>query len=299
MLLFRTEASTKIGFRRLERSVYLFSLLRKECEALFCVNRDKTAEKFLQEKKIPFCPLKKLLKLEQPVKTIFFDLGNFGPEDKELLLREGRDTVQILDPGDTEEKSCTFRINVPAFTVLHNKFRHFNTVKRKYRKKLRNIFLDLEGAVEYRELKKIVDLLCRGQYNLKIAPGFFLKKAHRKTLKRIYPRIRLVGETDSLARSFFEADAALVTPGPAAYGAAAAGTPALYFPGSKEQAGAAAIYAGQGIGFAVPGIEALPEKLGLLTFERRLEMGAAGKKLVDGKGVYRVISFLRQICVPI
>jgi spore coat polysaccharide biosynthesis predicted glycosyltransferase SpsG len=326
MLVFRTDASVTTGFGHLKRSTYLASLLKNKTEILFCVNNDKVVARFLEDRRTPFCLLKELNNLEHKkpgeIKSIVFDLREFSPVDIELLNRAkklGIRTVQVTDLGlskqpvdYTIDSSLTplfpyaplsendnhFLLG-PAYTILHHKFRHFNKVKRKYRQKAKNIFVSLGGAVQYHHLKELIDLLNRHQFNIKTASGFYLKKAARKTLKRLYPRLKLVGKVESLARPLFEADVAIVTAGVAAAEAAAVGTPALYFHYHTEQQAIAQSFQQQGAGLSISGIDdisksGLIEVIRSLTLEKRVEMGSKAKQLVDGLGATRIVKFFEM-----
>lgn len=296
MIVFRTDASVNSGFQLLARSIYLASLLKKDADILFCIDRDKAAAKILKEKKLPFCRPKDIFK--NPVKSILFYVENFLPVDRETTIRAKEtdiETVHIALPGmPGSETGCDHRLSGPAFAVLHNRFRHFHQVKRKYRKKVRNLLISLEEAVEYRELRKIIDFLSRYRFNLKIVPAYWFKKSHKKILKRIYPGIHFSGQIDSLARPFFEADAVLINPGTAAYEAAAVGTPALYLCRGKDRESAAKSFVDQQIGVEISKIEDIPEQIARLSLDRRIEMGRSGKGLVDAKGVYRIIDFFKE-----
>lgn len=324
MIVFRTDASLKAGFGRLIRSTYLASLLKSKSGILFCTDagKDKIALRYLKEKNFSCCSFKELAGLEeQAVKSIVFDLKHFSEEDLRLLDRAKKNhrqskikTIQITGPGKNRqdvdiiidasiEKSPYSGdkevLEGPGFAVLHTRFRHFNKIKRKYRKKIKKVFVCLGGAVEYKGLRKVVDVLSRLRLEIKIAPGFYLKPSHLKTLRRIYPGIHFVGKIESLARPFFEADAALVTPGAAAYEAAAAGTPALYCYYGDQQKFSAESFEKQGAGLVISHIDDLSyadlvEKPGVLTLEKRIVMGNKGKQLVDGRGVYRVIDLFRR-----
>jgi spore coat polysaccharide biosynthesis predicted glycosyltransferase SpsG len=190
-------------------------------------------------------------------------------------------------------------LNGPDYAILHHKFRHFHKVKRKYRQKIKKVFICLGGAVEYRKLRKMIDLLSRHRWEIKVAPGFYLKRSSLKTLRRIYPGIHFVGKTESLARPFFEADVALISPGAAAYEAAAAGTPALYFYYHNEQKFIAHSFEKKEVGLEISNIDDLlhvnlAEKMNTLTLKKRIDMGSKAKQLVDAKGVYRIIDFFEQ-----
>jgi spore coat polysaccharide biosynthesis predicted glycosyltransferase SpsG len=290
------------------------------------VNKDKTAARFLQEKGVPYCHLKELQrqKLKDPsIKSMVFDLKYFSSEDIQLIRQaknRNRDpikTVQITDLGlGQQDVDYTIDASIeqlfpykedkrnrllcgPGYAILHTHYRHFHKIERKYRQKIKNVFVCFGGGVNYRLLRNVIDLLSRYRFDIKIAPGFYLKKSFQKVLRRIYPGVRFVGGTESLARSFFEADAALVTAGMTAFEAAAAGTPALYFYYHKEQECMARAFEKKGAGLEISHIDDLLkinviEKINELNLEKRIEMGNKGKQLVDAKGVYRVIDFFER-----
>lgn len=327
MLIFRTDASVTTGFGHLKRSTYLASLLKNKTGILFCVNNDKVVLRFLEDHRTPYCLLKELNGIEQKkageIKSIVFDLREFSPADIELLNRakkNGIRTVQVTDLGLSKQpvdyiidaslaqlfpydstgnnagNNDAHVLSGPDYTILHHKFRHFNKVNRKYRQKVKSIFVSLGGAVQYRHLKELIDLLNRHQYNIKTAAGFYLKKAARKTLKRLYPRLRFVGKTESLARPLFEADVAIVTAGVAAAEAAAVGTPALYFHYNAEQQFIARSFQQHGAGLEISKIDDIQdagiiEVIRSLALEKRVEMGAKAKQLVDGRGAVRIVEF--------
>ncbi len=321
MIIFRTDASTKTGGGHLRRSAYLASFLRKKTEIRFCLGsvNDKAVTRYLEEKKWSFISLKQFNQEENlPVKGIIFDLRYFTDEDLQLLRRAKAGhwaTLQITDLGQARQET-DYTIDAspepllpypegkpvlrgPDYAILHTKYRHFNRVRRKYRKEIRQVFVSLGSGVEYRHLRKFIDGLSRQGLKIKIAPGFYMKKAGPKILRRLYPGIRFVGETESLARSFFEADAALVAAGASAFEAAAVGTPALYFYGSDEQRFAAQSFEKQGVGLEISATADLShvnlvDRMKELTLEKRIEMGNKGKQLVDARGIYRVMDFLER-----
>lgn len=324
MIIFRTDASAKTGFGHIKRSVYLASLLKHNTSILFCTTGDKIAVRYLDEKKIPHCSLKEINRWDnhafEPARAIVFDLREFSDEDKALLQRlkkQNKKTIQITDLGlSQQDVDITVDSSIeplfpyetgktvlrgPGYAILHNKFRHFNKVPRKYRKKIKHLLLCFGGGADYQRLRHAVDLLSRHGYSLKVAPGFYLKPSAVKTLKRIYPGVRFVGKTDTLARALFEADAALITAGVTAFETAAAGTPAVYFYYHTEQKKIAQSFEKQGAGLVISNIDDLLKEgdkmircLRDLNWERRVHMGRQARQLVDAKGVYRIIDFFQQ-----
>jgi spore coat polysaccharide biosynthesis predicted glycosyltransferase SpsG len=187
----------------------------------------------------------------------------------------------------------------PEFAVLHHRYRHFNRARRKYRSSNRNVLVDLGESLEYRIFRDVVDIVSRYIKNVKIVPGYFLKKGNKKTLKRIYQNVRFAGKADSYARAYFEADVALIPPGLEANQAAAVGTPALYLPVDEKSDQLACELEKRQLGFnlGVAGTlsrERFKEQLSRLSFDTRLEMGSIGKGLVDGRGAGRIIDFFEK-----
>lgn len=319
MLIFRTEASAKTGFGHLKRSAYLASLLKKNTELIFCIPTEKAAARFLEERRLPFINLKNLSDVtENDLSAIIFDLREFTPADLQLINQareKNAATIQLTDLGLSQQPvDYTFDGSLellfpydpnrrvfqgPQYMPLHHSFRHFNKARRVYRRNIRNVFVSLGGAAQYRHLRRLIDILSRHGFQIKIAPGYYLKKNSIKTLRRIYPKLRFVGKTESLARSFYEADVALITSGVAAAEAAAAGTPSLCFYCHDEQKFIAHSWQKHGAGLAISKIDeieegALLDTIRSLSAEKRTEMGAIGKRLSDGGGAMRIIAFLKE-----
>ena len=321
MFIFRIDSSPHTDFWRLNRSCYLASLLKKKTEILFCIDHDKRLINFLRERKFHLCLSENFEKLKkQSFRSILFDLKFFTKEDIEFLKwakKNGAKTIQITDLG-LNQQDVDFTIDAsierlspydkekqtllgPDYVILHHKYRHFKKIKREYRKKIKKIFILMGENTEYRELRKIVDLFCRRNYDLKIFSGNCIKKSNQKVLKRIYPSIKFAGETESLARLFFESDITLLYAGEAAYKAACTGTPFVYLYSDKRQGFIANSFEKHGAGLKIEIKKNLNlknanliEHLDSLTFEKRVKMGNKGKKFVDAIGVYRIINFFEE-----
>ena len=319
MIVFRADLSPQSGLFHLRRCAWLASLLGKNNQVLICSRADKKTAKFLAEKKVPVALVKDPAALDiRAVKAIIFDLPVFSSQDVALLekaKKAGLKTIQFVTAG-SESRSVDILVDpccgpVPTaatvacrlggteYALLHHKFRHFHKAKRKYRKKIRNIFINLGDLLPYRDLRAIVETLHRLGFKMKIAPGLNLKKADKRNLMKIYPGIHFCGRSESPARAYFEADLALITPGEEALEAAAVGTPALCMSPDKGHDALSEARAGLGIGvnvpalteWSVPAIRAAIEPLDRKTRER---MGTAGKALVDGLGVHRFLKILKE-----
>ncbi len=317
MIVFRTSASAVVGYRRLQRCIYLAAALRKDVDILFCVDKDKQTLELLNEKKFRVCLAggSDIANDENPG-AIIFDIQGFSQKDSELLrwaTANARRTIQFSDWGQ-ERQPVDFIIDSfsldpgseggtliegPDFTVMHHRYRHFNKTRRKYRASIRNMVIDLGETLDYRLFRDVVDIVSRYLKSVKIVPGYVLKKGNKKALKRIYPNIRFAGKTDSYARAYFEADVALVPPGIEAFQAAAVGTPALYLPSDPVAGANARRLENSRLGFDLGVAAAITrsgfkEQLDRLAFATRLEIGGIGKEMVDSMGAHRVIDFFKK-----
>jgi spore coat polysaccharide biosynthesis predicted glycosyltransferase SpsG len=305
MILLRadTGADGSEGFFRL---LYLAQLLNRRHPVCFLVSAEKTAAKILRERKIPFLSPQEEIRWEETT-AILFDLPVFSSRDLHLLTEAKKRAVPMVQftEAGTAPLGTDLTIDFtaqPAIIPLHQRFRHFQRLERKYRRRVRRIFLGLGDAVDYRQLKEVVDLLRRARFQIQVAPFSAFKKSHAKALRRLArgtPGIRFVGKPDSLARPLFEADVAVILSGQRAYEAAACGTPALYFAATPGQKKVAEQFAAAGAGIFAGEISSIPdgkwlETISSLTFENRLEMGQKGKALIDGLGVHRVLALLKE-----
>ena len=302
MIIFRVDVSPRTGLRSLRRCAYLAALLKKDNGVLLCVREDKKAAKFLCERDLPvrFAKDPSTPDLGE-ARALVFDLDDFSAADKALLekAREtGIKTVQILSAGNAGQ-AVDIQVTGAGSALLHHKFRHFNKARRKYRKRIRNVFVNLGDLLPYRDLRAIVETLHRLGYKMKIAPGLNLKKADKRNLMKIYPGSHFCGKSESPARAYFEADLALVVPGDFALEAATVGTPALYMALNKEQEILADADVDRGTGARTPSladfsVQTVRDAITPLDLETREKMGAAGKVLVDGLGVQRFFNLLKD-----
>jgi spore coat polysaccharide biosynthesis predicted glycosyltransferase SpsG len=317
MLLFVVEASPELGFGHLVRCLNLARLNKRSGQPFFVINQNKAACALLTANKVPYTHKLNLSKISPLPKIAVFDLATLTQEH--LLMREQIRLQEILCVQITD-----LRLNLlpdttiidgsvcldmdpnhsfyhgPEYMMLHHKIRHFNRLERHYKKTIRNIFLSLGGGASYRQLRQFIDFFHRYRFTCRIAAGFLMKKNQKKILSRIYPGIRWVGETESLARAMYEADLAVIAPGVTAYEAAGTGTPALYFSHHALQEKTAAALTAKQVGLAMGLIadftdHSLLEQLTTLSLEKRQMMGIEGKKLVDGLGLYRVNKIIHSV----
>ncbi|HNX99085.1 MAG TPA: hypothetical protein PKK12_15515, partial [Candidatus Aminicenantes bacterium] len=317
MLLIRVDAAPDLGFGHLTRMIYLASQIRHRGEVVFAVRENKDASRLLGSRRIDWRPAGEVWKSDLAgCSGVLFDLRHFTTEDESLLARargQAIPTLQVTDLG-LERRAANWLVDAaiapeppyppatpgllgPQAAILHHSFRHFHQVPRKYQRRNRHLLLTLGGGASYRDLRRLIDLLYRHGFLLKIALGFSTKKAVGRVLRRLYPGIHFVGAVQSLARPLFEADTAILAPGVAAFEAAACGTPAIYLSHDPYQGRHAAQFAAAGAGIDLGLLATLDEAallstLAGMTQGRRSAMGTAGKELVDGQGTRRLIDLL-------
>ncbi len=310
MFLIRVDGSAQIGFGHLSRCAYL-AQNHFPGKTLFLV-REKESISFLNERKISYLNGNNQTFDLKDFRAVIFDLDKFSEEDKSLLRQShllNLKTVQITDLGLDQQKADLIidssleqiypysqeqKVALgPEYAILHHRFRHFNKIQRKYGKKIKKIFLCLGGGSDYRKLHDISAAFYRQGFQLKIAAGFSIKANIRKKMLRKFPGIRFCGKTDSLARSMFEADLAIICSGIAGFEAASAGTPALYLWHHQLQEFQASSFEKKGWGKKFCGLQTLkPDEL--VEYVKRIdylsfiEYGLRAKREVDGLGAIRV-----------
>jgi spore coat polysaccharide biosynthesis predicted glycosyltransferase SpsG len=319
MIIFRTDISPQTGLQHMQRCAYMAALLKKNNLVRICSREDKKTAKFLAERNIPTEFLKDPNAIDLAgVTAMVFDLPHFSAPDSTLLekaKKAGIKTIQIVSAGGEYKAAdiCVFPWPGPTpiaavetkllageeYVLLHHKFRHFNRAKRKYRKNIKNIFINLGDLLPYRELREIIDTLHRLHLNMKIAPGLNLKKADKRNLLKIYPGIHFCGKSESPARAYFETDLTLIPAGEEVLEAAAVGTPAIYFCQEPVSEILAQTCVDSEIGLKFGKLEDLTidsfrNAIAPLTTERREQMGTAGRKLVDGLGMQRFLKILKE-----
>ncbi len=319
MVIFRTETFSDCNNSHFRRTFYLYSLIKNKRDVSLVVDNPKTARSNLKKKDIEiFHHEEKNILKEKPL-TIIFDLKDIKESDLQLAdnaVKNGVNIVQIIeqpqriidkafyihqDISFTPEK--LFRENSlfgPDNIILHNRFIHFNSVEKRYGKKIRRLFLSLNEIFSYREIRDISDNLIRHGFLVKIASGTYLKKFNKKTLKRIYPGIKFTGKRDNLARPFFEADISITPAGLSSYESIATGTPSISLFNSENEKKISLELEKKGVCIAVEKGDILYSKKFIdlirekFSPDRVKEMGTNGKNLIDGQGIYRVIKTLTE-----
>ena len=319
MVVFRTDNLPGKGNENFRRSLFLASLLKSHGPICFCSEGGKPEAESLKGH-FSWKRPREIIKLSgEDVNGLLIDLERFSPPDLQLVDWANSHkipSIQITALG-LNQQNVTYHIDGsldhmvaygensrglfgPEYTILHHRFRHFHRIKRPYSRKIGRILVALGDGCGHRQIRDLVEGLVRHRFQPKILASSSLRRSHQKSLRSLYPSLRFVGRIDSLARPFFEADVALISADHRAYEAACCGTPALYFSFNDKQEFSAGIFSKKGLGQEAPSDweRNLTDLVGILSGlsrDTREKMGADAKKLVDGLGIYRVLSFVRDV----
>lgn len=307
MILFWTDPAAPGGWSRLERSVTLGVHAALRHQLVVATPGNRRVEKYLNARRVPAVSHEQVLQnFPDAARLTIVDVGqNSQPLVRLAALcgERGIPMFPIRDPGDPGfewKEGClggwppqknSQSPPGPAWTILHPRFRHVNRSRRTYPRRIRRVLLHLEDRLAYRELNDLVHHLWRQGYRLRIGPTLSIRDNLKRALSRKYPGTRWVGAVECMARPLFEADAAIVVPGAAAFEAASAGTPALYFYRNDRERDVAAQLQALGSGMAWTSFK---ESLESLDQDRLRQWGETGRQLVDGRGLYRTLDYLRD-----
>jgi len=319
MLLITVDTSPDIGIFNLQKALLLASLTFKKTEILFNTEGSGKVPTLFKGKGFNYIEngdVRKIFKNNISLIIIFKD--KLSGKDKKIISKAKKkkipvakfsymgenhiDTDLIIDPSPFDYESEGTEKNIlsgPEYSIMNSKYIHFHDVDRKYNKKLKNILVAAGDDFPYKELRKLAETLINTGYNVKIIPGKNFKRFNRKTLKRLYPSLKISGTPESYARSFFEADLAIIDPELSAARAAATGTPAIYIPQKEAGETFASFFEERGAGLIFrrwkkEDYSEILELLKFFSFEKREDIGNSGKELVDGKGTYRLAETLKS-----
>jgi len=317
MIVIRTETFSNLENEYFRRMKYLYSILKNRKNFLFVSN---DPEKFIPGIKTEVCNNRDQKKIfETNPSLLIFDLKKPDRDDISLAEECNKKKIPIIQfctsginiiknfpliNGDNNDFNNMKNDNILCsglqYLILHHRFIHFNKKTKKYRNKTRRIFVSTGDILSYKEIRKLSEILINNGFLLTVGPTNSLKRFNRKTLKRIYNGIKFTGKRETLARAYYEADLSITSTGINSYESVATGTPALMINQTKEKNHIIKTLEEKGCSASIEK-SSLLKKENLLkvinekfTKESRVKMGETGKKLIDGKGIYRIINTLEE-----
>ncbi len=197
----------------------------------------------------------------------------------------------------------------PSYFIFRQEFIEAARLNREIKRDARNILVTMGGSDPLHLNLKVVRALGKlgkpSNLNLRIVLGIDYTKSKKRELQGIlkdFPgTCELIQASDSLASLMLWSDLAITGGGLTKYETAVTGTPSIIISQDSYQADLSSKFAREGsalyLGFvdevSTEGIAGAVEKLSR-NDALRAEMSKRGKRLVDGKGIERIISEIPQ-----
>ncbi len=187
------------------------------------------------------------------------------------------------------------------YFILSHRFRHFNKVRKKIRKKAKKIFMALGGGVRLEQLMKLCELIGKVGYSIEVAFGFGKPKREKRWFRKNFPFIKIAGKVEDLSRKYYEADISITAGGVSYYESAATGTPSIYFYKDSIQEFTARTLEEEGFGIVAGDLndfdkELFLERLRMLTYayDLRKKMSEIAKSRVDALSIKRIRKVIKS-----
>ena len=224
------------------------------------------------------------------------------------MLLNGETADVVINPSLVITKQP--RVNSQSFytgggyTVINGSFRDKPFHLRNIRKDVKNILITMGGSDPTCQTEKILNALLDLNLNLNI--DVVIGMAYREKLQVASNRlqVKIHHDVKNMAELMAKADIAFVAGGITLYEAASMGLPVIVIAQDKYQELAAMEFQKRGFGkylgfFSDVTKDMVSESFKELLndYDRRKGMSDIGRRLVDGKGVYRVAEIIKSSLV--
>ena len=197
-----------------------------------------------------------------------------------------------------------------GFVILRDEFVLAAKQKRTIRKNADHVLISMGGADPKRLTEKILKALCQmtsKELQLKVLLGpAFTEHQHSAIINfagEFGQRCEVLKNSSEMAALMRWADVAIISGGLTKYELAATGTPGISLAQNEEEDRLTALFATErSILHLGEGSKLLEEKLSAVLLEllndshARIAMSSAGKKMVDGRGLDRVVQETVRLC---
>lgn len=231
-------------------------------------------------------------------KVISFDDKGSGRNHADLLIDSNLDSS-----GNSKIKG----LFGPKYVILHNHFSEFRNLKKRIPEKIERIAVSM-GGTDPRCIGPIITgfLLKYGinvKINLILGAGFNdkdIKPENKRLIQDNHHKCKVYKNLGDIAEIFFNADFVICSGGVTLYEACAVGTPALVINQAKHQQKTALSVQnwGAAVNFGMwreSALTRLPQILNSQDCFKRKKMSIAGKDMVDGNGLLRVINKIETL----
>jgi spore coat polysaccharide biosynthesis predicted glycosyltransferase SpsG len=318
IILLWAEGGNNIGSGHLNRVIDIYNVLKGEYNVEFYASEEDSIE-FYKKTGINLTDIKNLHKndyilvsdLRYPEKysEILYYLSknsykHISINDMGLAQRDADIIIDghIKNFEEYKKNPLTEYYLGTDYFILKTRFRHFNKVRRKIRKKANKIYLTLGGWSRVEDLRYITELLLIKGFKITLSWGFGKTNRERRLFRKTYPSVKIVMDKRYISRKYYEADITIAAGGISYYEAASTGSPIIMFYKDDYQKFIVESLMEKGYGISAGKLSNFDENnfLKLLTeykydFDSRNKHSIIGKQLVDGLGIYRLKKIIEKL----
>ena len=297
---------------------------RRGYDITFAVSDYNPAVRLLEEKKIFYIKSKKMpfdVKPEFNADIVILDISNTNANFIKSLRKNGnkvvsfddrgtgRDHVNLLidsniDPSDFSKVRSLFGLE---YVIVHNRFSAFRNLEKVVPEKIGRVAISMGGTDPKSIGPEIANFLIKSGMDFKIdlilGAGFNDKDIKPESMNFIQNRAgkcKIHRNLPDLAEILFNADIVICAGGITLYEACAVGTPAVVISQVEHQQEKASKVENRGaainLGMWRDAVLAkLLPTINSLDIAKRKKMSRAGKEMVDGKGLQRVVNEIEKL----
>lgn len=318
-IVFRTRGGHKQGLGDIIGSLTIANALKRiNANILFIIDKNKVSKEIIEKKKYPVIGITSrkeeisILRAYRPDIIIVNQLNN-SPRYLKKLKKETKLLITVDDAGKGAELA-DLRINPlyhtpnsiygPSYALVPQEFVLVRKKKR-IRKKVQKILVTLGGSDTYGYSLKIVNFLLKMPSDILITvilgPAFRHRKGLKKIIKHSNQHIKILHNlsTEKMATLIADADVVVCSGGNTLYEVACVGTPAIVICNEPFEIETATEMENKGFGINLGMGKNLSSdrflkaiKILCENYKMRLQMSRNGRKIVDGKGVERIVNII-------
>jgi spore coat polysaccharide biosynthesis protein SpsF len=318
-------ASKKIGMGHFIRQLQVAEEMNSRgYKVTFAVSDYNPAVTLLEEKKIFYIKSKKMpfeVKPEYEADIVILDISNTDANFIKSLrkngnkvvsfddLGTGRDHVNILvdsntDPSDYSKARSLFRLK---YVIVNNRYSAFRSLEKVVPRKIERVAISMGGTDPKSIGPEIANFLVKSGMDFKIdlilGAGFNDKDNKPESMNFIRnngSKCNIHRNLPDLAEILFNADIIFCAGGITLYEACAVGTPAVVISQVEHQQQKALRVQNRGAAVNMgmwrdDVLAKLVPTINFLDSSKRKQMSIAGKRMVDGKGLQRVVNEIEKL----
>lgn len=324
-ILLSCHASKKIGMGHFVRQLQVAEEMnRRGYNVTFVVSDYNPALNLLEQKNLTYIKTNKVpfeVKPDPETDIIVLDISNTDANFIKTLrkngakvvsfedLGAGRDHVNLLidsniDPSDFSKVRSLFGLK---YVIVHNRFSTFRNLEKVESEKIGRVAISMGGTDPKCIGPEIAKFLLKSGIDFKIdlilGAGFNDKNIKPESMNFIRNndnKCKIYRNLPDLAKILFNADVVICAGGITLYEACAVGTPAVVISQVEHQQQKASRVQNRGAAINMgmwrdTVLSKLLPTINSLDIAKRKKMSRAGKEMVDGKGLQRVVNEIEKL----